>query len=129
MYKFLWIAAGGAIGAILRYLFVGYICRTLVGDFPWGTLLVNIIGCLVIDILWAITNRFPFSLQIDVFLFTGVLGAFTAFSTYGLESIKLLQQGEIVLGLTYIAVSNMVGLLAVLLGKGTIDGLLTALNL
>lgn len=129
MHKFLWVAAGGAIGAVLRYLFVEYVYRIIAGGFPWGTLLVNIMGCLLIGLLWAITDRVPFPLSINVFLFTGVVGAFTTFSTYGLESIKLLQQGEIMLGIIYIAASNIVGLLAVLAGKSAIDSVLAVFNL
>lgn len=120
MIKLLLIAAGGACGALLRYSLSGVAYRLLGQTFPWGTLAVNVLGCLLIGALWAMAERAPFPPGISLFLFTGTLGAFTTFSTYGLETLNLLRDGEIGLGLVNIVASNVVGLLAVGLGFGLV---------
>lgn len=116
MIKLLLIAAGGAIGALLRYGISGFSFRLLGDAFPWGTLIVNMLGSFAIGLLWATAERMPFPPQLSAFLFIGVLGAFTTFSTYSLESFNLLREGEIRLGLTYMIGSNVLGLVVVLLG-------------
>ena len=79
--------------------------------------MVNLIGCLLIGLLWAAFERFQLPANTNAFLFIGILGAFTTFSTYGLESIQLLQNGKILLGLANIILSNIAGLTAVWVGK------------
>ena len=116
MQNLLLIGAGGAIGALLRYGLSGLAYRWLGETFPWGTLLVNVIGCFLIGVLWALSERAPMAPAVRIFLMTGTLGAFTTFSTYGLESINLLRDGEIALALANILGSNIVGLGAVVLG-------------
>lgn len=125
MTKLLLIAAGGACGALLRYVLSGLTYRVLDETFPWGTLVVNVFGCLLIGVLWATSERVAFSPNASIFVFTGTLGAFTTFSTYGLESINLLRDGEIGLGLANIVASNLVGLAAVLIGFGVAHVLFT----
>lgn len=124
MYKIFLIIVGGATGALLRYFISGFTNRILTEGFPWGTLVVNLIGCLLIGLLWSIAQRYTLSANMNAFIFIGALGAFTTFSTYGLESVKLLQNGEIILGFVYIAVSNIVGLAAVLAGKIVAESLI-----
>lgn len=114
--KLLLIGAGGAAGALLRYAVSGVVYRLLGTSFPWGTLIVNVSGCFVIGLLWAVGERAPFPKGLHVLVFTGVLGAFTTFSTYGLETFSLLRDGEIALGLANFLASNLVGLGAVILG-------------
>ena len=114
--KLLLIGAGGAAGALLRYAVSGVVYRLLGASFPWGTLIVNVSGCFVIGLLWAVAERAPFPPGLHVLLFTGVLGAFTTFSTYGLETFNLLRDGEIALGLANFLASNLIGLGAVILG-------------
>lgn len=118
MIKVFSIALGGALGAVLRYAVSVFALRVLGPDFPWGTLLANLLGCFFIGLCWALANRIPFPPRLVPFLFTGVLGAFTTFSTYGLESILLLREGAMWRGLANIAASNGLGLLAVVLGFG-----------
>lgn len=114
--KLLLVALGGAIGAVLRYVVSGWAYRLLGPAFPWGTLAANLIGCFAIGFLWALSERVSFPPETTPFLFTGVIGAFTTFSTYGLESINLLREGELTLGLFNILASNLLGLLLVVLG-------------
>lgn len=114
--KLLLIGAGGAAGALLRYAVSGLAYRFLGETFPWGTLVVNVLGCFLIGLLWAGAERTALSPALHVFVFTGVLGAFTTFSTYGLETFNLFRDGEIVLGLVNFLASNMIGFGAVILG-------------
>lgn len=116
MTKLLLIAVGGAGGALLRYVLSGLAYRLLGETFPWGTLVVNTIGCFLIGLLWGLTERAPLPPQANLFIFTGTLGAFTTFSTYGLETVNLLRDGEVVLGLTNILASNVIGFAGVFLG-------------
>lgn len=116
--KALLVASGGAIGAALRYAVSVFALRVLGPDFPWGTLLANLLGCFFIGLCWALADRIPFPARLVPFLFTGVLGAFTTFSTYGLESLLLLREGAVWRGLINIAASNGLGLVAVVLGIG-----------
>lgn len=114
--KILLVGAGGAIGALLRYAIAGLTHRYVGATFPWGTLVVNVIGCFVIGLMWAASERTTFSPALRIFIFTGTLGAFTTFSTYGLETINLLRDGEIGLGVANLLLSNVVGLGAVVVG-------------
>lgn len=116
MTKLLLLAAGGAFGTLLRYLISGLAYRLLGETFPWGTLAVNLLGCFLIGLLWGLSERTPFPPNVSIFLFTGTLGAFTTFSTYGLESMNLLRDGEVMLALVNILGSNLAGLACVILG-------------
>jgi len=105
------IAVGGALGALLRYGISGWAYRLAGEGFPWGTLAVNLIGCLAIGILWAGFERSPLSAEWSGFLFVGLLGAFTTYSTFALESMNLLRDGEIVLALVNVTASSVGGIL------------------
>lgn len=94
MYNVLMVAAGGALGAVLRYLMAGFVQRTTVSPFPWGTLAVNLTGCFIIGALWAWTQKADISTATVAFLFAGVLGSFTTFSTFSLETVDLVQAGR-----------------------------------
>jgi len=116
MVKLLLIAAGGAAGAVLRYAVSGLAHRVFDETFPWGTLVVNLLGSFVIGFLWAFSERVSLPPKVAPFLFVGVLGAFTTFSTYSLESFNLFREGEVRLGLLNIIGSNVLGLALVFLG-------------
>ena len=96
MIKLLWIAAGGGVGAVLRYLVAGWVQRLAgEGTFPAGTLAVNGIGCLVIGLLsaaWAGPHLIREEYRMAVLV--GVLGGFTTFSTFGWETFALLNEGD-----------------------------------
>ncbi len=110
------LSAGGAVGTLLRYGLSGLAHRLLGETFPWGTLLVNVLGCFVIGLLWAASERAAFGPSLRIFLFTGTLGAFTTFSTYGLETFVLLKNGNVALGAANLILSNVIGLAAVIAG-------------
>jgi len=117
MLKWLLIASGGALGSVLRYLLQGWVQRAFGGLFPLGTLAVNVLGCLV---LGAMAGFFAgpqlVREEYRVGLTVGVLGGFTTFSTFGLESFNLIGGGELRLALLNVLLSCGAGLAAVWIG-------------
>jgi len=121
MMNLLWVAAGGALGAVLRYLVSMQISAETGARFPWDTLTVNMVGCLVIGVMWTVTEQKTASEGILLFLMVGMIGSFTTFSTYGLEGVQLIQSGKLLAGLSYVLLSNIAGLLLVIVGKFLAD--------
>jgi CrcB protein len=100
------IALGGALGSVGRYLLAGWVGRQMGANFPWGTLAVNVIGGLVMGVLIEImAQTWSVSPAIRAFLTVGVLGGFTTFSAFSLETVLLLQRGEVPAALAYIVAS------------------------
>ena len=117
MTKLLWVALGGAGGSVLRYLAAGLVQRWAGGAFPAGTLLVNVVGCFVIGCLASpLQEGGLVSPEVRLLVMVGLLGGFTTFSTYGLETLQLLRDGEWLLGMGNVLLSNVVGLAACWLG-------------
>lgn len=111
------IALGGAIGASLRYTIVSFVTRLVGPGFPWGTMLVNIAGCFAIGVAATILiqRADPAWQRFAPFVVPGVLGGFTTFSAFTLESFQLIERGRMVLALMYIGGSVLLGLVALLL--------------
>lgn len=119
MGKILLVGLGGFMGSILRYLMSGYVQQWMKSvDFPYGTLAVNLIGCLVIGFLSQLAEaRGVFMAESRAFVFIGVLGGFTTFSTFSNETMNLLRDGERLLAVVNIAAHLVPGLIAVWLGR------------
>lgn len=99
MLQTLAIAAGGALGAVLRYWTSIGVHGVLGRGFPYGTLTVNVIGSLLIGLLTVLLlDRFDVGPQWRAGVLVGVLGAFTTFSTFSFETFNLLEQGDIAMG-------------------------------
>ncbi len=114
-----WVAllAGGGIGASLRYALSIWVDQRLVASFPWGTLLVNFVGSFLIGLLVSgLDQRGLTSPALRLFLITGVLGAFTTFSTFSLETVRLIDAGRLSLAAANMAGSVLVCLLAAIAG-------------
>jgi len=110
------VAAGGAMGALLRYGVSGLIGVTQV--FPWATLTINIAGSFAIGLVWgAFGNAEWFQQWGRAFLAVGLLGGFTTFSTFSLETLNLLQNNRPLLALAYAGASVLVCLTAVYVGE------------
>ena len=114
--KYFYVILGGGIGSLLRYTVQGLTYKVVDSVFPWGTLCVNLIGCFVIGFLWELFERLTLSPDLRVFVFVGILGGFTTFSSYGLESSNLFRDGELGLGLFNMVTSNVLGIIFVLVG-------------
>jgi len=118
MGKVLFVGLGGFIGAILRYWIGGWVQGASgSASFPYGTLTVNLIGCLAIGLLSQLAEASQvMTPETRLFLFIGLLGAFTTFSTFGNESMNLLRDGQTFLSLMNIGAHILFGLVAVWLG-------------
>jgi CrcB protein len=114
----IYVGLGGFVGASLRYLAGGIISRfTSQGAFPYGTFAVNMLGCLLIGFFAGLADsRGLFNPAGRAFLFTGVLGAFTTFSTFSFETMGLFQTGHTAPALTNLALQILLGLVAVWIG-------------
>jgi fluoride exporter len=112
------VAVGGAVGSVARYKLGSLVLATCPDwRFPLGTFVVNVLGCLVIGGLAALGERSSLiSADARAFLFTGILGGFTTFSAFGLETFQLLKRGELLVAGSYVGLSVVVGLLALWLG-------------
>ncbi len=110
------VMIGGSVGALLRYTISFTIHNNTNSSFPWGTFAVNIVGSFLIGVLWQFFNSHPISPHMRSMLITGGLGALTTFSTYSLDTVILLQNGQIKLGLMNTAISVALSLIAVWMG-------------
>lgn len=119
MSKIILVGLGGFIGSVLRYLASGCVQQwTKSVDFPYGTLTVNFIGCLIIGFLSQLAEtRGAFSAEVRAFVFVGALGGFTTFSTFGNETMNLWRDSESLLALANIIAHLVLGLGAVWLGR------------
>ena len=116
MTKILAVALGGAVGSVGRYLTAVVIERYSKADFPYETLAANLLGCLLIGLLWGHFERAPLSNEFRLFLFTGLLGGYTTFSTFARENIQFIKAGEYWHAAAYMLFSNMCGLFLVAAG-------------
>lgn len=119
MTNILFVGMGGFIGAILRYVTSGYVQQLMQSvDFPYGTLVVNLVGCFVIGFLSQLADaRGVFSTESRSFVFVGLLGGFTTFSSFGNETMNLLRDGETIPAFANVAAHIVLGLGAVWLGR------------
>lgn len=118
MKSILLVALGGALGSVARFKLGGWVLHYAVDwRFPAGTFAVNVIGCLAAGVLAGLGERYSlFSPEARVFLFVGILGGFTTFSAFGVETMFLLRRGDVwVAGLNVVA-SVLCGLGALWIG-------------
>ena len=111
------VGLGGMIGAIIRYGAGGLVHRLYAGRFPLGTLLINAAGCLAIGFLFTMAeDRGVMSAYARLFVFVGVLGGFTTFSSFGYETFTLWRDGLAARALLNVAANMILGLAAVWVG-------------
>ena len=119
LYSVIFVALGGALGSVSRYL-LGTWAQTASKsiDFPYGTLAVNLFGCFVIGFLSQLAeSRGAFSMEARAFIFLGLLGGFTTFSSFGNDTINLFRDGETFNALVNIGANVIFGLLLVWFGR------------
>lgn len=119
LYSALYVALGGALGSVSRYL-VGTWVQTASKsiDFPYGTLTVNLIGCFVIGFLSQLAESHgAFTPESRALVFIGVLGGFTTFSSFGSDTLNLLRDGETFNALANVGANVILGLILVWLGR------------
>lgn len=117
MSRFLFIALGAALGANARYLVGLWAAGRLGATFPYGTLVVNVLGSLALGFFVALaTDRLALAPEVRLFLAVGFLGSFTTFSSYAVESVALLRDSGVGYTMANILVNNVVALLAALFG-------------
>ena len=117
MQKTILIAFAGLVGTLIRYWLSGLVARQYGETFPWGTLVVNLIGCFLAGAIYYLSDeRFLISPTLRTIILIGLLGGLTTFSSYGLQTFTLLRDGEIGLATLNIAVSNVLGLFMVWAG-------------
>lgn len=113
----LYIAVGGAIGSVLRYLTSVLVNKYWNNHFPLATFITNVLGCFLIGLLLGILQKNNLAdSNLKWFLITGFCGGYTTFSAFGIENITLLQSNNSGLAFVYIALSVILGLFAVWLG-------------
>lgn len=117
LYLLLMIGTGGFLGSVARYLSSNYINLLFSSHFPYGTLTVNIIGCLIIGIAVGLFERFDvLFIEWRLFVAVGFCGGFTTFSAFALENISLLQAGKYASFAIYSTLSFTTCLISVLIG-------------
>ena len=119
MRNLFFVGIGGFIGALLRYLVSGYVQNLSQRvDFPYGTLVVNVVGCFVLGILSQMVEmQWDITAELRLLLMVGMLGSFTTYSTFSNETVTLIQDQRIFLAMMNIGTHLFLGLLAVMLGR------------
>jgi len=111
------VGIGGFVGSIARYLVAVVFASQVPSVFPFASLTVNIVGCFVIGVLFALSDRGNFlSPEWRILLTTGFCGGFTTFSTFSYESLRLMQDGEYLYLGAYVLLSVVIGLAATYFG-------------
>jgi CrcB protein len=116
--QILLVGAGGFVGSVLRYTISGLVHRAIpFSGFPYGTLVVNLVGCLAIGLLTGLAeSRQVIGPELRTFLLMGLLSGFTTFSTFAYEGVALIHHGEFAKVLASVMVHVLVGFLAVWFG-------------
>ncbi len=115
--KLLLIAAAGGMGAMARYGLAGAVHRLTDSMFPWGTVVVNVLGCFLYGTLWSLMEpRLSVSPETRTIILVGFMGAFTTFSTFAYETAELLEGSQWLQAAGNVAVQNFVGIAALFVG-------------
>jgi CrcB protein len=110
------LAVAGAVGAPARYLLDGYVQDRTEGDLPWGTFVINVTGSLLLGLITGAALYHAFPNTPKIWLGTGFCGAYTTFSTFTFETIRLLEEGEVTNAFRYAVSSLLTGAAAAAIG-------------
>jgi fluoride exporter len=125
--NYLWVAIGSALGGMARYWCSGFAARLIGEWFPWGTLIVNVVGSFVIGAFAALSaSEGPFLIrpEIRIFVMVGLCGGYTTFSSFSLQTFALWREGEWLWAGANSALSFILCLLAVWLGHVAVASLI-----
>jgi CrcB protein len=112
------VGMGGFIGSVIRYFVGGIVQQSSRSLFPYGTLAVNVLGCFIIGFLAQLAEaRGLFASEARSFVFIGILGGFTTFSTFGNETLNLARDGQMMGAVANVGANVLLGLFAVWLGR------------
>jgi fluoride exporter len=110
------VGLGSFIGGIGRYLISQFVQTKFTGAFPCGTFAVNVIGCFLIGIVFGISARGNFNPTWQLFLTTGILGGFTTFSAFSMETVNLIRAGQAGTAMVYVTLSLVLGIFTTFVG-------------
>lgn len=116
---YLWVALGGALGSVARYALGNAMTVAVGAAFPWGTLLINVLGSFTISFFGALTtagSRLPLPFEARVFVTVGICGGFTTFSSFSLQTVDLARNGQPGRAAFYVAISAVLCITACALG-------------
>lgn len=116
MQKILAVALGGSIGAVLRYLIYVFINKSSNSNFPWATIAVNLAGSFIIGLLWGFFEKFHITAGLRLFIFVGILGSFTTFSTFAFDAFTMMKSGDFKSMIAYVLITNVIGILLAIAG-------------
>jgi CrcB protein len=128
MLKIILLLTGGALGTVSRYVVSGVTHKLISGTFPWGTLVVNASGALLIGFFWGLFEIRDLSPAVRIFIFIGFLGGYTTFSTFALETMNLFRDGDIRMAAWNMLLNNLLSMISVFAGYFISNGLLTSLK-
>ena len=115
------VALGGAVGSVLRYILSKIVSNCADSPFPWGTFVVNVIGCFIMGVLLGIAAKNNISAELKCLLLVGFCGGFTTFSTFAAESLSLIKGHEFMSVAIYLTFSLWVGISAIWAGNRIIQ--------
>ena len=119
MTQLLFVGMGGFLGSVTRFLLAGLVQGATAGTFPFGTLVVNVTGCIAIGALSELVDTRPFlTADARAFLAIGLLGGFTTFSAFSLEMVLLIERGQYLFALLYAVLSIALGITGLMVGLG-----------
>jgi CrcB protein len=116
MQNLIFVALGGAIGSVFRYILTASIPYQIAKVYLFGTLSVNLIGSLLIGLFWGIFEHQIGNNSLRILLIVGILGGFTTFSSFSLEMVNLLKQAEYRNAILYVLATNILGIGLAILG-------------
>lgn len=118
--KLFWIAGAGAVGTLARYWLGGVVARWTGESFPWGTLVVNVLGSYLFGVVWVLgMERMRISAEMRTIILIGFMGAFTTFSTFAFETGQMLTESQWLHAFANIAAQLVLGLVGLFLGFAT----------
>ena len=119
MKTILLLVIAGGLGALSRYALSSWIHGQTGNGFPWGTMAVNVLGCLLFGLLWTLAEeRFLVPRSVSFIILTGFVGSFTTFSTMTFETLNLIKTSSWLSAILYMGVGQILGIIAAMAGIG-----------